>query len=202
MHTLTNATSLSKIGAKAGSTVRSIKNQLGLKLKQLRLKISEKLANDIAKDELIASKTKHNRVIYFGKFTSDYMKVRKWMWNAFRLDFVEEPGVKMVEDVVENYGADCDMIILDQDLYHGDVKSCSDDIQAIREMHPYKPLILVQGRASGPTPLVPDDLASFAVLQKPLTSDDMWFGMRQSILVAKAAKEAEEGDNDEAKLPE
>lgn len=122
--------------------------------------------------------------MYVGEFSPEYFNVRAWMKDKLGVDFIEEPFANLIIEMLDDYGSECDIFILDHDLFEGNTPAFSTAWDKLRTAYPAKPTIAVLGHhASGCTNTVCEALGS-AVLRKPLTTTDMCVGLQKAIQLA------------------
>ncbi|THD73492.1 hypothetical protein E7681_12435 [Thalassobius vesicularis] len=162
-----------------------ITGKIGAWFRNAAASLVSSLIDDVESDEIIRDALVHNRVMYVGDNSKEYQKIRSWMKEKLAVDFIEEPFSEFVGEVLADYGDDCDVFVIDHDLFEGDATAFAEVWGKMRSMFPNKPVIVLQGQQYPNCPAQIYGIQGASVLQKPLTTTDMWFGLRQSIQLGK-----------------
>lgn len=137
-------------------------------------------------DEVIQAALVHRRIMYLGAETPDVTTTRGWLKTQFSVDMIDENNPDRFTDLVRDYGAHVDAVIIDRDQFPGDALDFTRLLLLLRRTEPTLPIIVLgtfETQANWP---LEQRTIGDVMLRRPMASTDLWFGLREAFLRANA----------------
>lgn len=153
---------------------------------RLTQRLRSALVTSEADDEVIQAALVHRRIMFLGAESPDVTSTRGWLKTHFRVDMIEEKRPACFADLVRDYGPHVDAVIIDRDQFPGDAPEFTRLLLLLRRTEPTLPVIVLGNFETRTNWPLEQRTIGDVMLRRPMTSTDLWFGLRLAFLRANA----------------
>lgn len=153
---------------------------------RLAQRLRSALVTSEADDQVIQAALVHRRIMFLGAESPDVTSTRGWLKTHFHVDMIEENRPARFADLVRDYGPHVDAVIVDRDQFPGDAPEFTRLLLLLRRTEPTLPVIVLGNFETRTNWPLEQRTIGDVMLRRPMTSTDLWFGLRLAFLRANA----------------